>query len=163
MASRRIASVRRACYARLYYNLLYAEKICQRLPCLGRVFCRVSCNDSFKPPRRRPAASVRRVRWASAQRCGGRGDTREETISRQSKRSADSREGREGPRDVGLRSYCAIGRRSCTEIGRGILKFCCQCEENFRSVHTYMGPGGEGWGPAFPFGGTTRSPGQYGL
>ena len=131
MASRRIASVRRACYARLYYNLLYAEKICQRLPCLGRVFCRVT----IRLNRRGGAASVRRVRWASAQRCGGRGDTREETISRQSKRSADSREGREGPRDVGLRS--GESTESCTEIVRGILKFCCQFDENFRSVHTY--------------------------
>ena len=76
----------------------------ERLPCLGRVFCRVNDCRFRKRNKRRGVAS--RVRWASAQRCGGRGDTREETISRQSKRSADSREGREGPRDVGLRSYC---------------------------------------------------------
>ena len=88
---------------------------------------------AFKRNKRRGVAS--RVRWASAQRCGGRGDTREETISRQSKRSADSREGREGPRDVGLRS--GESTESCTEIVRGILKFCCQFDENFRSVHTY--------------------------
>ena len=133
MASRRIASVRRACYARLYYNLLYAEKICQRLPCLGRVFCRVTI--------RLTAAAARRPFGG----CGGpapsgagAGATRVRKRSR-----ARARDRRIPVRAVRARvtSDCdltAIGRRSCTEIGRGILKFCCQCEENFRSVHTYI-------------------------
>ena len=94
------------------------------------------CNDSFKPPRRR---GVRPAGCGGPAPSGaGAGATRVRKRSR-----ARARDRRIPVRAVRARvtSDCdltAIGRRSCTEIGRGILKFCCQCEENFRSVHTYI-------------------------
>ena len=98
--------------------------------------CILPCNDSFKPPRRRrrPSGGC----GGPAPSGAGAGATRVRKRSR-----ARARDRRIPVRAVRARvtSDCdltAIGRRSCTEIGRGILKFCCQCEENFRSVHTYI-------------------------